>query len=473
MLRTSDAGVMHVAASMSPCSAARAQSRPRRPLSRIRGMGGAQSAALPSAAAKRRIGALVSIATVILLFSLSLLSESDIRPSSMVPFETDQPVFTPYKSAHAYNCSAIFDGKLAVIRKAQRYMSIKMFSPYIAPVKDKCAEFPLINHPHLPEEVNFPIAYSILAFRNFDQFFRLFTAIYRPWNSYCIHVDSKASPEMFAKVSQLVDCLPNTILTPVRENVKWGRMTVLSAALHCFRSLIEERLTWRYLLNIAASDYPLKSNLEIVRHLVQLEGKSDVETLARKDEWKYQYSYRNAEPVELVSNGQCIKYFNSNRLELDCPALPLKGNPPHGLEVHKGSFSVALERQFVVYLLYDRVALDFLHWLGDVYIPDEYFWSTLYYSTYAARHGLTTNETTFMVRYTHWGDQRPLCTGYYEHGLCVFGVGDLKWLTKRAELFAHKFDRDTQPVALDCMEERIWNRTWSPHLSDFAVTAGD
>lgn len=430
-------------------------------------MAGGQST-LPSAV-KRRLGALVFV-VVVLLASVSFFSDSGTRRPSIFAFEsTRKPEFTPFKPSHSYNCSAIFAGKLTVIRKAQRYMSLKTYMPFIPPAVDKCTTFHLINHPHLPEEVGFPLAYSILAYKNFDQFFRLFTAIYRPWNSYCIHVDFKAAPEVFERVSDLVNCLPNAILAPVRENVKWGRMSVLSAALHCFRSLIEERFTWKYLLNIAASDYPLRSNLEIVRYLDSLQGKSDVETLARKDEWKYQYSFRNAEPLKLVKTGQCVKYFENNRLELDCSTLPLKGDPPHGLFVHKGSFSAALERQFVLYLLYDRVALDYLHWLDDVYIPDEYFWSTLYHSVYAADHGLQANVTTFLVRYTHWGDQRPLCTGYYEHGLCVFGVGDLKWLTKRPELFAHKFDRDTQPVALDCMEERAWNRTWSPHLSESRV----
>lgn len=444
--------------------------RPPRPLSRARGMAGEQSPSLPSAV-RRQIGVLVSIA-VIVFFALSLVSDGDYRRSSMVAFEVAQPAFTAYKKSHAYNCSAIFAGKLAVIRNAQRYLTVKTYSPYLgpSPPKDKCAAFELINHPHLLEETRFPIAYSILAYRNFDQFFRLFTAIYRPWNSYCIHIDVKAKQEMFDKVRDLVDCLPNAVLAPVRENVKWGRMTVLSAALHCFRSLVEQkRFAWRYLLNVAATDFPLKSNLEIVRYLDDLQGKSDVETLLRKDEWKYQYSFKDVEPVDLVQTGQCVKYYNNNRLELDCLTVPLKENPPHGLVVHKGSFSAALERQFVLYLLYDKVALDLLRWLEDVYIPDEYYWSTLYYSRYAAQHGLVTNESAFMVRYTHWGDQRPLCTGYYEHGLCVFGVGDLKWLTKRPELFAHKFDRDTQPVALDCMEERIWNRTWSPYLSNSGV----
>lgn len=70
-------------------------------------------------------------------------------------------------------------------------------------------------------------------------------------------------------------------------------------------------------------------------------------------------------------------------------------------------------------------------------------------------------ENDFMIRYTHWGDRSPTCQGYYEHGLCVFGVGDLKWLHKMPELFAHKFHHTVQPIAYDCMEEWMFNRTWN------------
>ena len=43
--------------------------------------------------------------------------------------------------------------------------------------------------------------------------------------------------------------------------------------------------------------------------------------------------------------------------------------------------------------------------------------------------------------------------------ICHFGVGDLPLLASRDELFANKFDYDYQPLAYDCMEELLYNRT--------------
>ena len=44
--------------------------------------------------------------------------------------------------------------------------------------------------------------------------------------------------------------------------------------------------------------------------------------------------------------------------------------------------------------------------------------------------------------------------------ICIFGVGDLPWLYQRPELFVNKFYADElEPLAYDCMEELIYNRT--------------
>lgn len=57
------------------------------------------------------------------------------------------------------------------------------------------------------------------------------------------------------------------------DQVTWGNVSVLEAALSCFHKL-ESLPNWRYLLNIAGSDFPLRSNLAIVRHLKTLQGYS-------------------------------------------------------------------------------------------------------------------------------------------------------------------------------------------------------
>ena len=51
--------------------------------------------------------------------------------------------------------------------------------------------------------------------------------------------------------------------------------------------------------------------------------------------------------------------------------------------------------------------------------------------------------------------------------ICIFGLGDLPWLFRRPELFVNKFYADFEPLAYDCMEELIFNRTLAPlHVPD-------
>ena len=55
----------------------------------------------------------------------------------------------------------------------------------------------------------------------------------------------------------------------------------------------------------------------------------------------------------------------------------------------------------------------------------------------------------------HWS-----CQGRWVREICIFGVGDLPWLYRRPELFVNKFHADDgEPLAYDCLEELIYNRT--------------
>ena len=58
-------------------------------------------------------------------------------------------------------------------------------------------------------------------------------------------------------------------------------------------------------------------------------------------------------------------------------------------------------------------------------------------------------------------DHYACLSGNFMHGVCIFGVNDLPFLTSplRIEMFANKFYWDYQPLALDCLEYWLWNRT--------------
>jgi len=57
----------------------------------------------------------------------------------------------------------------------------------------------------------------------------------------------------------------------------------------------------------------------------------------------------------------------------------------------------------------------------------------------------------------NWGKQN--CYGRRIHGICVFGIVDLPTLSNQHELFANKFRLNTDPIAYQCLEELILNRS--------------
>ena len=69
------------------------------------------------------------------------------------------------------------------------------------------------------------------------------------------------------------------------------------------------------------------------------------------------------------------------------------------------------------------------------------------------------DPTPWTARFVNWGGVP--CFGYYLRGICVFSVRDLPTLFHRNELFANKFQVNFDPVAYQCMEELILNRSKS------------
>ena len=117
----------------------------------------------------------------------------------------------------------------------------------------------------------------------------------------------------------------------------------------------------------------------------------------------------------------------------------------------------------------NRTAIVFYYWTTYTKLPEETFFSSLQYNPQFQVPGAFIgppesgeNNNLFIARFINWirdwGPAFP-SAGKIVRGLCIFGVGDLKLLGGRPEMFANKFHADFEPVAYDCMEERLHNRT--------------
>ena len=69
------------------------------------------------------------------------------------------------------------------------------------------------------EEIDFPIAFSLLVHKDAVQMEMLLRAIYRPHNVYCIHIDRKSNSSLHDAMREVTKCLPNVFIASKLEDV--------------------------------------------------------------------------------------------------------------------------------------------------------------------------------------------------------------------------------------------------------------
>jgi len=209
------------------------------------------------------------------------------------------------------------------------------------------------------EERDFPIAYSMVIHEKIEMFERLLRAIYTPDNVYCVHVDQR-SPEIFKEaVRAIVSCLTNVFVASKLENVIYASWSRVQADINCMQDLLKSPVQWRYLLNTCGTDFPIKTNAEMVQTLKQLNGMNSLESEAvefKKVRWEYHHN---------VTNGV---------IRTDVRKSP----PPIQSPMFSGNAYFVVSREFVDYIFKSKDTQDFMEWEKDTYSPDEYYRMTSY-----------------------------------------------------------------------------------------------
>lgn len=219
-------------------------------------------------------------------------------------------------------------------------------SEYIARVQE-CHNFIAENDYYisspLPGEIDFPLAFSILMYKDIEQFERLLRAIYRPQNFYCIHVDRKSSSTLHLAVKSISRCFDNVFVLENQVEVIWGSYSVLEPEILCMEALLKYK-KWKYFINLTGQEFPLKTNWELVQILKAINGSN------------------------LVSATRVRQ--NPERFE---------GRPPCPIlvRVYKGPVHVVVRREFVEYAITNNTSRKYLNWVKRIGHPDEYFFSTL------------------------------------------------------------------------------------------------
>lgn len=360
---------------------------------------------------------------------------------------------------HPVSCQSLYESDSDELKHALALISDLKYSlsdhKYNI-TKDQCQFYrsERFNEQFHNEDTNinrqFPLAFSILMYENVEQFERLLRVIYRPQNFYCIHVDNDASPYVLQAVKSIAQCFDNIILASKQEKVLYATFSRLQADLNCMQDLIKYP-SWKYLLNVANTELPLKTNSELVKILSIYRGYNDIE-----GRWKS----RNIHRTEYV--WQVIDTNSGN--EQQVPHLKKtnekKKPPPGNVEIVKGSAYGAFSRAFIEFVHTSPIAKELLDWSRDTYSPDEHYWATLNYNTHLHTPGgykAKSDPTNWTARFVNWGERN--CYGRIIRGICVFGTVDLPTLLNRHELIANKFHLNADPIAYQCLEELIINRS--------------
>eukprot|EP00106_Octopus_bimaculoides_P009581 XP_014777023.1 PREDICTED: beta-1,3-galactosyl-O-glycosyl-glycoprotein beta-1,6-N-acetylglucosaminyltransferase-like [Octopus bimaculoides] len=289
------------------------------------------------------------------------------------------------------------------------------------------------------EELHFPLAYSILMYKDIEQVERLLRAIYRPQNFYCINVDGKSRNSTLKAMKAIAKCFPNVHILSPSIVVRWGEYSVLEPELLCMKHLLVYK--WKYFINLTGQEFPLKTNYELVRILKAYNGANDVEgTQKRANKHRWAKS----------------------------------GPPPHGIKPIKGSVHVILQRGFVDYAVNSPVAKDLLEWTKTVLIPDETYFATLNHNPHLKVPGSYTGipetgpDKPYFARYKIWENSEipfpSICKGKFLRSVCLFALGDLPKLTTTPALFANKFHLQYNPLLQKCLEDWHFNKTRDYYL---------
>lgn len=320
---------------------------------------------------------------------------------------------------------------------------------------DSCLKFKRINgdQPKVSkEELEFPLAFSFTIHKEFIQFARLFKAVYRHHNVYCIHVDAKSPMSFHTQLTNLATCFGLNVHVIPRERsipVQWGDLGTLEAWILCADYLLNQqsRIRWQYLLNGSGQEFPLRTNWELVRALKAINRSNVVEST-------YPNTGVNRAPNQSAS-------FNFTWF--------------------KGSFYTALRSDMVQFVRTNKYAKEMLALLrteGHLKkSQDELFFTTLNSNAQFRAPGGCPEvhppkdfdpKSLFIARYAEWYP-KPCVSGLQQREVCIIGVKHIPVVITRPEFFVNKFIDTFQPLAYDCLEwwlfQKITHEQISGHIT--------
>ncbi|XP_075951341.1 beta-1,3-galactosyl-O-glycosyl-glycoprotein beta-1,6-N-acetylglucosaminyltransferase 4-like [Anarhichas minor] len=398
---------------------------------------------------------------LLILWTLCVLLLVRVKHSDFTEYFPPRASLENIQIFHKYNinCLAIYDldpvevGKSLVIRRKQVVEDkeenlVKLMSNCSLFVKSRGYDDVCVSE----EEKDFPLAYSLVVHKSALMVERLIKALYSPRNIYCIHYDQKSPALFISAMEGLARCLPNVFIASKRESVFYGSVSRLKADLNCLSDLLVSDVKWKYVINLCGQDFPLRSNIELVSELRNLNGTNMLETCRPSEFKKQRFTFHHE-----LSNAS-IEYE-----KLPVKTEQMKTPPPHGIEVFSGNAYFVLTWDFVVHMDSSVVVKDLLAWSEDTFSPDEHFWATLVrlpgVPGEVPRSQPDITDLMSKTRLVKWQyleeSLYPPCSGKHVRSVCIYGAAEMRWLLNYGHWFANKFDLMVDPIVIQCLEEKL------------------
>jgi len=227
-------------------------------------------------------------------------------------------IHVPNVNVPGINCAALFNGSVQDIARAhvwqekwpKRTVSDNVYLNAAAECTQYISQRRFTMQPLSGEEAAFPLAFSIVMFRDVELFERLLRAIYRPQNFYCVHVDKKSASAIHKAVAAIASCFSNVFIAPYVVDVQWGTYTVLEPEIICMEALLSHSRKWRYFINLTGQEFPLKTNWDIVKILKVLRGANNIEgTIKRSLSGTLQFVYFSVFLFSTTTGSCCLVKF--------------------------------------------------------------------------------------------------------------------------------------------------------------------
>ncbi|XP_061233415.1 xylosyltransferase 2 [Neopsephotus bourkii] len=298
----------------------------------------------------------------------------------------------------------------------------------------------------LPPSKPVRIAYMLVVHgRAIRQLKRLIKAVYHQQHFFYIHVD-KRSNYLHREAVELARHYPNIRVTPWRMVTIWGGASLLKMYLRSMKDLLEvPEWPWDFFINLSATDYPTRTNEELVMFLSKYRDKNFLKSHGR-------------------DNARFIKKQGLDRLFHECDSHMWRlgeRHIPEGIVVDGGSDWFSLTRSFVEYVVYaeDQLVSQLRQFYTYTLLPAESFFHTVLENSHACETLVDNN-----LRVTNW-NRKLGCKCQYKHIVdwCGCSPNDFKpqdflrlQQLSRPTFFARKFESTVNQEVLEILDTHLY-----------------